>query len=67
MAACPVPTNGEIINLDASIIQWKELKGQETLNIVRFRIVNSSGELVGYQSGNIFFAIAIRPLKDGNE
>ena len=67
LAACPVPTNGESINLDTSIIQWKELKGQETLNIVRFRIMNSSGELVGYQSGNISFVIAIRPLKDGNE
>ena len=36
LAACPVPTNGESINLDASIIQWKELKRRRPLILCAF-------------------------------
>ena len=52
-----VPANSESINSDTSTVQWKELKANDSIDNVGFRIVQPNGELVSYQSGNIFLSI----------
>ena len=62
---CIVPANSESINSDTPIVQWKELKANDSIDNVGFRIVQPNGELVSYQSGNIFLSIGIRPVGRG--
>ena len=62
-----VPANSESSNSDTSIVQWKELKANDSIDNVGFRIVHPNGELVSYQSGNIFLLIGIRPVVEEEE
>ena len=64
---CIVPANSESINSDTSIVQWKELKANDSIDNVGLRIVQPNGELVSYQSGNIFLSIGIRPVVEEKE
>ena len=64
---CIVPANSESINSDTSIVQWKELKANDSIDNVWFRIVQPNVGLVSYQSANIFLSIGIRPVVEERE
>ena len=67
LGVCIVPANSESINSDTSIVQWKELKANDSIDNVGLRIVQPIGELVSYQSDNIFLSIRIRPVVEEKE
>ena len=41
-------------------MQWKPLKGSNSLDSIHFSITDGRGEIVSYKGGNIFFSIGIR-------
>ena len=60
LATYTVPNTSNSIVSDSSIVQWKPLKGSNSLDSIHFSITDGRVEIVSYKGGNIFFSIGIR-------